>query len=216
MKENDITDILRADQTLREAVSRREQQLPPMPAGLDERLMRRIETESGRPGHRHLWLYTAIAAVAASLLLLIALHLGKDTTDELPPVTLSAEGSAGDPARIISLTGADARAPKVADAGEGTRAHSVADAGKGARAHRVAAIPDTLGSGIWQSERNVVRAVQILTECETSIMKGEQSVRNAVVEATYHVMPQPNTTLVVCETGDYQIVEDNRQTIIEI
>ena len=204
MKENDITDILRADQTLREAVSRREQQLPPMPAGLDERLMRRIETESGRPGHRHLWLYTAIAAVAASLLLLIALHLGKDTTDELPPVTLSAEGSAGDPARIISLTGADARAPKVADAGEGTRAH------------RVAAIPDTLGSGIWQSERNVVRAVQILTECETSIMKGEQSVRNAVVEATYHVMPQPNTTLVVCETGDYQIVEDNRQTIIEI
>ena len=83
-------------------------------------------------------------------------------------------------------------------------------------ARHVATIPDTLGSGIFKSERNVVLAVQMLNECETSIKKGEQSVRNTVVEATYHAIPQPNTTLVVCETGDYQIVGESQQTIIEI
>ena len=34
---------LKNDNNLREAVSRREQQLPPMPADLNERLMQRIE-----------------------------------------------------------------------------------------------------------------------------------------------------------------------------
>ena len=49
-----------------------------------------------------------------------------------------------------------------------------------------------------------------------SIRKGEQTVRNAVIEATYHAMPQPNTTLVVYETGDNQIIEDNQRTIIDM
>ena len=77
-------------------------------------------------------------------------------------------------------------------------------------------IPDTLGSGIFKSERNVILALQMLGECETIIQKGEQSVRNAVVEATYHAIPQPKTVLVVSETGDYQVMEENQRTIIEI
>ncbi len=45
MNENDINRILRADDSLREAVRRREQRQPLMPADLNERLMQRIEKE---------------------------------------------------------------------------------------------------------------------------------------------------------------------------
>ena len=43
---------------------------PQMPADFTERVMKRIAHQ-----HRHLWLYPAIGAVAASLLLLLTLHL---------------------------------------------------------------------------------------------------------------------------------------------
>jgi hypothetical protein len=77
-------------------------------------------------------------------------------------------------------------------------------------------IPDTLGSGIWQSERNVLMALQVLSECEAVIEKEELAVRNALVETSYNTLPQPGTQLVVCENGDYQIVASNEQNIIEI
>ena len=79
---------LKNDNNLRQAVSRREQQLPPMPADLNKRLMQRIEeTEQARPEakpHR-LWLYAAIA-VAASIALLIVFHFGKEQTPQEPLV----------------------------------------------------------------------------------------------------------------------------------
>ena len=68
MNENDINRILRADDNLREAVRRREQRQPPMPAGLNERLMLRIEEEvpANTPGrHRRIWPWIAAACVAA-------------------------------------------------------------------------------------------------------------------------------------------------------
>ena len=71
---------LKNDNNLRQAVSRREQQLPPMPADLNERLMQRLgETEQARPKakQKRLWLYTAIA-VAASIALLIVFNFGKE------------------------------------------------------------------------------------------------------------------------------------------
>jgi hypothetical protein len=77
-------------------------------------------------------------------------------------------------------------------------------------------IPDTLGSSIWQSERNVLMALQVLSECEAVIEKEELAVRNALVETSYNTLPQPGTQLVVCENGDYQIVASNEQNIIEI
>ena len=68
MNENDINRILRADDSLREAVRRREQRQPPMPADLNERLMQRIEKEvpAKTPGrHRRIWPWIAAACVAA-------------------------------------------------------------------------------------------------------------------------------------------------------
>ena len=81
---------LKNDKNLRQAVSRREQQLPPMPADLNERLMQRItESEPARSETkpRRLWLYAAIA-VAASIALLIVFNFGKQQTPQEPLVAL--------------------------------------------------------------------------------------------------------------------------------
>ena len=81
---------LKNDNNLRQAVSRREQQLPPMPADLNERLMQRIEeTEPARSEtkSRRLWIYAAVA-VAASIALLIVFHFGKEQTPQESLVAL--------------------------------------------------------------------------------------------------------------------------------
>ena len=81
---------LKSDNNLRQAVSRREQQLPPMPADLNKRLMQRIEeSEPARSEtkSRRLWLYAAVA-VAASIALLIVFHFGKEQTPQESLVAL--------------------------------------------------------------------------------------------------------------------------------
>ena len=81
---------LKNNNNLRQAVSRREQQLPPMPADLNERLMQRIEeTEPARSEtkSRRLWIYAAVA-VAASIALLIVFHFGKEQTPQESLVAL--------------------------------------------------------------------------------------------------------------------------------
>lgn len=81
---------LKNDNNLRQAVSRREQQLPPMPADLNERLMQRLgETGQARPiaKQKRLWLYAAIA-VAASIALLIIFNFGQEQTSQESLVAL--------------------------------------------------------------------------------------------------------------------------------
>lgn len=75
---------LRNDKNLRQAVSRREQKLPPMPADLNERLMQRIE-EQPQPAAKpkRLWLYAAIV-VAACIALLLIINYGKNPTSQDP------------------------------------------------------------------------------------------------------------------------------------
>ena len=81
---------LKNDNNLREAVNRREQQLPPMPADLNKRLMQRIaESEPARSETkpRRLWLYAAVA-VAASIALLIVFNFGQEQTPQESLVAL--------------------------------------------------------------------------------------------------------------------------------
>ena len=99
---------LKNDTNLREAVSRREQKMPPLPADLNERLMQRIEeTEQTRPEakSRRLWLYTASAlAVAASIALLIVFNFGKQQTTQEPLVAQTVyhgDGSSDTPSAIV-------------------------------------------------------------------------------------------------------------------
>ena len=113
-------DSIKNDKNLREAVNRREQQLAPMPADLNERLMQRLEeTEQTRPEakQRHLWLYTAIA-VAASIVLLIVFNFGKQQMSQDPlvaqtveqPTTLVSESVEGNPVEGESAIEAPANA----------------------------------------------------------------------------------------------------------
>ena len=77
---------LRNDKNLQEAVSRREQKLPPLPADLNERLMQRLEEQpapAAKP--RRLWLYAAVA-VAASIALLIVFNFRQEQTPQEPVV----------------------------------------------------------------------------------------------------------------------------------
>ena len=81
---------LKNDKNLRQAVRRREQQLPPMPADLNKRLMQRIaESEPARSETkpRRWWLYAAVA-VAASIALLIVFNFGKQQTPQESLVAL--------------------------------------------------------------------------------------------------------------------------------
>ena len=76
-------------------------------------------------------------------------------------------------------------------------------------------ISDTLGNGIWRSERNVAIAIQMLSECEETILREEQEMRNHIIQATFNATPQPaNAVLVTNEAGDYEVIET--KTIIEI
>ena len=74
---------IKNDKNLREAVSRREQQLPPLPDGLNEQLLQRLEEPEMAPKSRRLWIYAAVAA-AASIAVLIVFNYGKQQSPQEP------------------------------------------------------------------------------------------------------------------------------------
>lgn len=85
MNEKELETLLRRDTDLREAISRREQALPPMPDDLNARLLRRMKQSDAKP-KRRIWLYTA-SAVAASVLLLLLFRFVQDTPEAPVAVT---------------------------------------------------------------------------------------------------------------------------------
>ena len=76
---------IKKDNNLREAVSRREQQLPPLPDNLNEKVMQRLMEPETAPKSRRLWLYAAVAA-AASIALFFIFHTGQKDSPEEPLV----------------------------------------------------------------------------------------------------------------------------------
>ena len=76
---------IKNDKNLREAVSRREQQLPPIPDDLNERVMKSLVEPETAPKSRRLWIYAAVAA-AASIALLIVFNWGKQQSPQEPVV----------------------------------------------------------------------------------------------------------------------------------
>ena len=83
---------LRNDKNLQEAVSRREQKLPPLPTDLNERLMQRLGEPETAPAakQKRLWLYAAVA-VAASIALLIVFNFRQEQTPQEPIVAQAFE-----------------------------------------------------------------------------------------------------------------------------
>jgi len=272
---------IKNDTNLREAVNRREQHLPTMPADLNERLMQRLQERRIDDGTselsvtapqsriRHIRLY---AAVAASILLIICIGtvILTDKPTDYPLYTSQQMETQQNPEGVIRLqagvTPLQKRTVTIAPKGRQsslpplwglttpclftgvsplpmvlmplrgypskmcikTPSFGGRQKGAGGKAtgRRVSGnvvarssvkheLPDTLGDGVWQSERNVVRAMQMLGECETVIEKSEQKVRNNIVRCTYNATPQPaNAVLVTNEAGDYEVIET--KNIIEI
>ena len=189
------------DKNLREALRRREAKRPKrqVPADFCDKVMAEVQ-----PRRRRWPRLAAVASVAAAVVVAALLLWPKAE----PAPALVAETGIVAPAVAKQPTATDI--PVVADLQVPKPAP---------RKHRrkpAKEIPDTLGAGIWQSERNVLMALQVLSECEAVIEKEELAVRNALVETSYNTLPQPGTQLVVCENGDYQIVASNEQNIIEI
>ena len=82
---------LRNDKNLQEAVSRREQKLPPMPADLNERLMQCLgDQPPSATKQKRLWLYAAVA-IAASIALFIVFNFGKEQSLQKPLVAQAIE-----------------------------------------------------------------------------------------------------------------------------
>ena len=76
---------------------------------------------------------------------------------------------------------------------------------------------DTLGNSIWKDERKVIMAMEMLGDCERTIVKSKKAIRNGVVEASFNALPQrPNIQLVIDEEGNYFITEDTQPSPIAL
>ena len=92
---------IKNDKNLREAVSRREQQLPPIPDDLNERVMKSLVESETAPKSRRLWVYAAVAA-AASIALLIVFNWGKQQSPQDPVVAQQSPRYAVSPVSPVS------------------------------------------------------------------------------------------------------------------
>ena len=185
-----------------------------------DRLMQRVEQESEpHVVHRRWWLYASISAVAASIAIVLLLNYNNKVELTAQPKTahVTLAGSANpDDLNAANVTNAlnDSKVPEAPKAITPSAApRQIAKAPRHSAAAKETAfitdeIPDTLGSSIMASEENIARALQMLAECEQSIMKGEQAVRNDMIEATFNSMPQSaSAMLVVNELGDVEVVD---------
>lgn len=220
MKTNKDTDLC-------EALRRRYANTPSLPTDFTERLRERMDTTPAASHRGHWWGWMSAAAAC----LLIAIGVGVYYEFNKAPhsiVKLSAPDNKTEctqlsnrvqpieqpsaPDEVIECTQPSNRVhlTEQLSASDRTTEHT-----RPTKRTHPTEIPDTLGNGIWRSERNVALAIQMLSECEETILREEQEMRNHIIQATFNAMPQPaNAVLVTNEAGDYEVIET--KTIIEI
>ena len=215
------------DTDLREAVRRRYAHTPPLPAGFTDRLMERMDTKPVVSHRRRGWGW--MSAAAACLLIAIGIGVYHKLHEAAQPIAQSDTSNcpighvqSSNWPRPIEQSDASNRVIGHVQSSNRTRPTEQSDASNRASAtYRQkkrtcpTEIPDTLGNGIWRSERNVALAIQMLSECEKTIQREEQEMRNHIIQATFNATPQPdNAVLVTNEAGDYEVIET--KAIIEI
>ena len=215
------------DTDLREALRRRYANTPSLPTDFTERLRERMDTKPAASHRRHWWGWMSAAAAC----LLIAIGVGVYYEFNKAPHSI-AKLSAPDnktectqlsnrvhpieqssaPDEVIECTQSINRVHPTRQSG---RTNQAIGAHQSSNRARSTEISDTLGNGIWRSERNVAIAIQMLSECEETILREEQEMRNHIIQATFNATPQPaNVVLVTNEAGDYEVIET--KAIIEI
>ena len=215
------------DTDLREALRRRYANTPSLPTDFTERLRERMDTKPAASHRRHWWGWMSAAAAC----LLIAIGVGVYYEFNKAPHSI-AKLSAPDnktectqlsnrvhpieqssaPDEVIECTQSSNRGAPIKQSGRTNQAIGAHQLSNRARSTEIS---DTLGNGIWRSERNVAIAIQMLSECEETILREEQEMRNHIIQATFNATPQPaNVVLVTNEAGDYEVIET--KAIIEI
>ena len=227
MNDNDINHILQHDAQLREAVRRHEQQSPPLPAGLNERVMQEMgkaEQDRHRMRKRVRILLALTSAAAACLLLLLTRSLSTREQTEPAPV-LEAK------TKTITITETTTKTEVVAlmEEKESADLHKCVARKKLRKKVRrkepsierelVAQeqYADTLGNHIFQSPENVLIAMKMLDECDAIYRNELQEVRNNVIDATFRVAPPSGSAILVKDmNGDLDVVDREKKRIIEL
>ena len=223
---------------LRMAVQRREERREKftIPDGFDNLVMESISQSRLKP-KRRAWLYATVGAIAASVVLLLTLHhiynniepraqqpmsAKQDTKQErtakmVEDIQEQHETGISSPTLVkpslvkkdnVEKKKVSGRNNKISSKGLLTSATSHAEDPV------PQALSDTLGDGIWQRKENVIRAIEMLAEYDEN---GKQRERNVIREATFKSMPrQQGLQLMVCENGDYLIVDTSQKQIIEL
>lgn len=227
MNDNDINHILQHDAQLREAVRRYEQQSPPLPAGLNERVMQemgKVEQDRHRLRKRVRILLALTSTAAACLLLLLTRSLSTREQTEPAPVL---EAKTKTITITESMTKTEVEAPM--EENESADLHKCVARKKLRKKVRrkepsierelVAQeqYADTLGSHIFQSPENVLIAMKMLDECDAIYRNELQEVRNNVIDATYRVAPPSGSAILVKDmNGDLDVVDREKKRIIEL
>ena len=226
MNDNDINHILQHDAQLREAVRRHEQQSPPFPAGLNERVMQemgKVEQDRHRMRKR-VRILLALTSAAACLLLFMTRSLSTREQTEPAPVL---------EAKTKTITISETMTKTVVEAPmeekEPTDLHKCVARKKLRKKVRrkepsietklVAKeqYADTLGSHIFQSPENVLIAMKMLDECDAIYRNELQEVRNNVIDATFRVAPPSGSAILVKDmNGDLDVVDREKKRIIEL
>lgn len=214
------------DTDLREALRRRYVNTPPLPVGFTDRLMERMDTKPAASKRLHWWCW--MSAAAACLLIVIGIGGNHEshssarliaqsnvTDNDIICIQFKKQVHTNDKLNAYDeTTECTLTSNSISPTKQQSTPARVTHIRPDNRAH-LTEIPDTLGSGIWRSERNVALALQMLNECETTILREEQEMRNHIIQATFKATPQPaNAVLVTNESGDYEVIET--KTIIEI
>lgn len=178
-----------------------------MPDDMEQKVMRRIKSKTAT----RRWLYPlSIAAVAACLALLMTFHCLYNKVEPKKDVVVAQKTMKELP--VVLQKEQPRKAQPVVKDKKGVKKTTIT---RPRTKTRKKEIPDTLGNGIWQHKENVVRAIKILADCEATIKREEQEVRNAVVKATFNATPQPAGVILVSnEAGDYEVI--STRTIIEL
>ena len=226
MNDNDINHILQHDAQLREAVRRHEQQSPPLPAGLNERVMQKMgKAEQDRHRMRkRVRILLALTSAAACLLLLLTRSLSIREQTEPAPVL---EAKTKTITISETMTKTEVEAPM--EEKEPTDLHKCVARKKLRKKVRrkepsietklVAKeqYADTLGSHIFQSPENVLIAMKMLDECDAIYRNELQEVRNNVIDATFRVAPPSGSAILVKDmNGDLDVVDREKKRIIEL
>ena len=196
------------DKLFRQALQRQNERAAgmKMPDDMEQRVMGSLKPKATK----RRWLYPLSAiAVAASVLLLILLNIGKQKSEQQTPVVAE---KVMPPVPVISDEPIEHAKPT-----KPIKPVKVAKAATPKKQPIEAELPDTLGQGIFESEENVRIAMQILCECEATIRQEKQQTRNYIIEATFNALPHAeDAQLVRGENGDLEVMQVSQQTAIEI